>query len=53
MNILFIFTDQQHRDALSCMGDLNLETTNLDRPAGATLAKEVKLERVGVRVLSR
>lgn len=33
MNFLFILTDQQNRDALSCMGNPNLETPNLDRLA--------------------
>ena len=33
MNIVIIFTDQQHRDALSCMGNPNLNTPNLDRLA--------------------
>lgn len=33
MNILFVFTDQQNRYALSCMGNPNLETPNLDRLA--------------------
>lgn len=33
MNVLFILTDQQQRDALSCMGNPNLETPNLDRLA--------------------
>lgn len=32
-NILFIFTDQQHRYALGCMGNSNVETPNLDRLA--------------------
>jgi arylsulfatase A-like enzyme len=32
-NLLFIFTDQQNRYALSCMGNPNLETPNLDRLA--------------------
>lgn len=33
MNVLFIFTDQQQRFALSCMGNPNLETPHLDRLA--------------------
>jgi arylsulfatase A-like enzyme len=33
MNLLFIFTDQQNRYALSCMGNPNVETPNLDRLA--------------------
>jgi arylsulfatase A-like enzyme len=33
MNILFIFTDQQNRYALSCMGNPNIETPNLDKLA--------------------
>jgi arylsulfatase A-like enzyme len=33
MNVLFIFTDQQNRYALSCMGNPNVETPNLDRLA--------------------
>ena len=33
MNVVFIFTDQQNRDALGCMGNPNLETPNLDRLA--------------------
>ena len=33
MNILFIFTDQQNRYALGCMGNPNLETPHLDRLA--------------------
>lgn len=34
MNLLFIVTDQQQRYALSCMGNPNIETPNLDRLAG-------------------
>ena len=34
MNLLFIFTDQQNRYALSCMDNPNVETPNLDRLAG-------------------
>ncbi len=34
MNLLFIFTDQQNRYALSCMDNPNIETPNLDRLAG-------------------
>jgi arylsulfatase A-like enzyme len=34
MNLLFIFTDQQQRDALGCMGNPNSITPNLDRLAG-------------------
>ncbi|MFW6286452.1 MAG: sulfatase [Candidatus Sumerlaeota bacterium] len=34
MNLLFIFTDQQQRYALGCMGNPNIETPNLDRLAG-------------------
>lgn len=30
MNLLFIFTDQQHRYALSCMDNPNVETPHLD-----------------------
>jgi arylsulfatase A-like enzyme len=33
MNILFIFTDQQQRYALGCMGNPNVDTPNLDRVA--------------------
>jgi arylsulfatase A-like enzyme len=33
MNLLFIFTDQQNRYALSCMDNPNLETPNLDKLA--------------------
>ncbi len=33
MNLLFIFTDQQNRYALGCMGNANVETPNLDRLA--------------------
>lgn len=33
MNVLFIFSDQQNRYALGCMGNPNLETPNLDRLA--------------------
>ncbi len=33
MNLLFIFTDQQHRYALGCMDNPNIETPNLDRLA--------------------
>ena len=33
MNILFIFTDQQNRYALSCMDNPNIETPNLDKLA--------------------
>ncbi|MGC9348249.1 MAG: sulfatase-like hydrolase/transferase [Anaerolineae bacterium] len=33
MNLLFIFTDQQQRYALGCMGNPNLDTPNLDRLA--------------------
>lgn len=33
MNVLFIFTDQQNRYALSCMGNPNVETPHLDRLA--------------------
>ena len=33
MNLLFIFTDQQNRYALSCMDNPNIETPNLDRLA--------------------
>lgn len=33
MNLLFIFTDQQQRYALGCMGNPNVETPNLDQPA--------------------
>ena len=32
-NILYIFTDQQHRDALGCMGTPDIHTPNLDRLA--------------------
>ncbi len=32
-NILFIFTDQQQRDALGCMNNLQVYTPNLDRLA--------------------
>jgi len=35
MNLLFIFTDQQQRYALGCMGNRNVVTPNLDRLAGA------------------
>ena len=34
MNLLFIFTDQQNRYALSCMDNPNVETPHLDRLAG-------------------
>ncbi len=30
MNVLFIFSDQQQRDALGCMGNPNVQTPNLD-----------------------
>lgn len=30
MNLLFIFTDQQQRDALGCMGNADVDTPNLD-----------------------
>ncbi len=30
MNVLFIFSDQQNRYALGCMGNPNVETPNLD-----------------------
>lgn len=33
MNLLFIFTDQQHRYALGCMGNPDVDTPNLDRLA--------------------
>lgn len=33
MNVLFIFTDQQQRDALGCMGNPNVETPRLDELA--------------------
>lgn len=33
MNLLFIFTDQQQRYALGCMGNQNVDTPNLDRLA--------------------
>ncbi len=33
MNLLFIFSDQQHRDALGCMNNPNLITPNIDRLA--------------------
>ncbi len=33
LNLLLIFTDQQNRYALSCMGNPNLETPHLDRLA--------------------
>lgn len=33
MNVIFIFSDQQNRYALSCMGNQNLETPNLDKLA--------------------
>ncbi len=33
MNVLFIFTDQQHRYALGCMDNPNVDTPNLDRLA--------------------
>ena len=33
MNLLFIFTDQQQRYALGCMGNPNVDTPNLDRLA--------------------
>jgi len=33
MNILFILTDQQHRDALGCMGNPDVDTPHLDRLA--------------------
>lgn len=33
MNILFIFTDQQHRYALGCMDNSEIRTPNLDRLA--------------------
>jgi len=33
MNLLFIFTDQQQRYALGCMGNSNVDTPNLDRLA--------------------
>jgi arylsulfatase A-like enzyme len=33
MNLLFIFTDQQQRYALGCMGNRNVDTPNLDRLA--------------------
>jgi arylsulfatase A-like enzyme len=33
MNLLFIFTDQQQRYALGCMGNPNIDTPNLDRLA--------------------
>lgn len=33
LNVLFIFTDQQHRYALGCMDNPNVETPNLDRLA--------------------
>jgi arylsulfatase A-like enzyme len=33
MNLLFIFTDQQHRYALGCMGNPDVETPTLDRLA--------------------
>lgn len=33
MNILFIFSDQQQRDALGCMGNPNVDTPRLDRLA--------------------
>lgn len=34
MNVLFIFTDQQLRYALGCMGNSNVDTPHLDRLAG-------------------
>ena len=34
MNILFLFADQMHRDALRCMGNADIHTPNLDRLAG-------------------
>ena len=34
MNILFIFSDQQHRYALGCMDNPDVDTPNLDRLAG-------------------
>jgi arylsulfatase A-like enzyme len=33
MNVLFIFTDQQHRYALGCMGNSNVDTPHLDQLA--------------------
>jgi arylsulfatase A-like enzyme len=33
MNILFLFADQMHRDALRCMGNADVHTPNLDRLA--------------------
>ncbi len=34
MNIIFIFSDQQQRYSLGCMGNPNVNTPNLDRIAG-------------------